>query len=177
MHLWAVLKGHRQSKPLLARYHAFKSAQQSSAGSAIPSPRLKKKYLNSPERQLPPAINQAAAENLSPGVFAMLEKLGQSIVIVHFTWSDKPEITAKMHCGEELGNRLADAKTGYYDSTYYDLGIIWHFFYSKSIGEAVQILRDTVAEFGLLEHVTILQAEEFNKLVVWYPPTAQTITG
>jgi hypothetical protein len=180
-HLYKVLSGERPGKSLTARYQALKAAQSNFAAScgevsatARESKPSGRKYLNSPKR-VPPSINQAAAENLSPVVFAMLEKLGLSIVIVRFTWSDKPEITEKMYCGEELGDTLAAGKAGYYDSTYYDLGTVWHFFYSKHVGEAVRILRDAVAARGLLDFATILMAEESNKAVVWYPPTAQTI--
>jgi hypothetical protein len=36
MHLWAVLKGHRQSKPLLTRYRAWKAKQKKPAKNLKP---------------------------------------------------------------------------------------------------------------------------------------------
>lgn len=171
-HLRLCLLGRRKSARLMSRYAALNPP----ALAVQTPPSRGRKYLNSPATQ-PPSINLSAAENLSPAVFATLEKLGQKILIVTFTWADKPEITARMHCGEELGELLALARAGQYDSSFYDVGWLWHFFYSKHLGKALPILRDAIAERGLLEFATILQAEEHNKLCVWYPPTAEQITG
>jgi hypothetical protein len=161
-----VITKERSSRSLLERFREFKkTGAVASAGGG--------KHHNSP-KPTPPSISYAAAQNLSPAFFAILEALGQNVVIVAFKWTGKQNIE-QLLCENELNAALIAAQAGNYDSTHYDLGEVWHFFHVCDLAKAMQILRDEIAARGLLDRTTILHVEEHNKLRVWYPPTAEQI--
>lgn len=81
-HLWrVVISGERKSPALLRRFRAFKKTGVATVASAG-----RGKYLNSPKaaqtKVAQPFTSQAAADNLSPAFFAVLNKLGLELVIV-----------------------------------------------------------------------------------------------
>ena len=127
VHLWAVLTGRRESKPLLARYDELKKTGAVSVGAG------KGKYLNSPKR-LPPDISTAAGENLTPEFFAILEKLGLKLLIVRFQAGKDSPVWENVGIESELERELKMVHAGQFDSSYFTPGAQYHFFHVSDLG-------------------------------------------
>ena len=166
VHLWQVLTGRRESKPLLKEYRELKKT-----GAVAASPR-KGRYLNSPKPVQPAqsAARSAAADNLSPAFFAILEKLGLQVVIVRFEAGLESKIWAHPHIEESFGQALGAAQAGQYDSSHYGLGEVYHFFHAVELGKAMATLKTAIEARGLLAITSIFHAESTSALQQWYPP-------
>lgn len=167
-HLWAVLTGRRESKPLLARYHQLKKTSPASASAS------KGAYLNSPKR-LPPDISTAAAENLTPEFFAILDTLGVNLLIVRFEAGRGSPIWEHVGIESELERELRAVHAGQFDSSFFTLGAQFHFFHVTDLGKAMQQLKASLERRGLLAITTIMHAESADDLRVYWPPTAELV--
>lgn len=172
VHLWQVLTGRRESKPLLAEYQELKRTGTAPANSR------KGRYLNSQKtaaspKMAPPSVNIAADENLSPEFFSILQKLGFELVLVRFAAGPESPVWNFPGIEAELGAALAAAKAGHHDSTAYESGFVVHYFYisgSARLATALQTLKAAIEARGLLPITTILHGENHDALRIYYPP-------
>jgi hypothetical protein len=130
-----------------------------------------------PENRIPKPPEFAAAENLSPEFFAILAKLGLEILIVRFQSANDSPIWEHDGIERELERELQFIKAGQFDSSYFPLGMQWHFFHvpAKRLGKAAQQVKSALAARGLLEISTIYHAETPREWRVWYPATAEVL--
>ncbi|HUZ06464.1 MAG TPA: hypothetical protein VMV89_03155 [Candidatus Paceibacterota bacterium] len=160
VHLWQVLTGRRESKPLLARLADLKK-QQAKTGIQIPA----KKPL------VPIPIELAAAENLAPFFFNTLAKLKLEVIIVRFDASKDSPIWKQVGIELELERELQSVQAGFFDSSYFPMGAQWHFFHvgRPALGKAMQAIKSALDARGLLPFTTLLHAESPGELREWYP--------
>lgn len=119
--------------------------------------------------------NRAAVDNLSPHWHGVFTKLGLNVVVVLFdTRLDSP-IHSHPEIEKALGLELQQELAGFYDSTFYHVGSVWHFFHCVDLGKAMQRLKSQLEARGLLHITNILHAEESNQLRFWYSPDANAI--
>jgi hypothetical protein len=151
-HLYEVLKGNRESKPLLARY----AQRKQQAVTAMP-------------------IELAAAENLSPSFFADLSKLGLQVVIVRFSAANDSPIWKNTGIEQVLGEELEAVRAGQFDASFFVLGAQWHFYHVSDLARAMQQLKASIEARGLLPITTLMHAETAQELRVWFPATAELV--
>jgi len=171
-HLRLCVAGKRISSALLARYLDWKSKQPQQ----LPASNAPGKYKNSrPIKRVPPPIEIAAADNLSPEFFEVLSKLGQQIVIVRLASEIDSPVWEHTPIELNLDRALQAVQAGSFDSSYFTLGEQYHFFHVSDLAKAMQALKSELDERGLLKISTIYHAETPDEWVVWFPGTAERL--
>jgi hypothetical protein len=154
----------------MARYLEFKKngvVSASASGS-------KGAYLNSPRRPTPD-ICQAAADNLTPEFFSVLNKLGLQVLIVRLDASKDSPVWENVGIESELEQELQAIHAGQFDSSFFTMGAQLHFFHVADLGKAMEQLKASLARRGLLAITTLMHAESAGDLRVYWPPTAQLV--
>jgi hypothetical protein len=161
-HLWRVLTGERESPDLLHRFDLLiKASHHNSASVARPA-----------SKPLPPPIELAAAENLAPTFFTMLQKLGFELVIVHLQVAPTPRVFPD---AEEIPSylqiKLQKIRAGQFDSSYFPIGSHYHFFHvtRSDLGRAMQALKSGLDARELLPITTLFHAETVSEWRKWFP--------
>jgi hypothetical protein len=164
-HLFLVLRGHRQSDPLRARYQALKKSQQEQ--------RMKTTPKLSPQGHAPMPPEFSACQNLQPSFFQTLKTLGLSVVIVSFAASKDSPIWGHAGIEQKLEAELQGIEVGQYDSSFFPLGTQIHFFHvdATKLGIAINALKTAVEKLGLLDIAKIYHAENSDQLRVWFGNT------
>lgn|ERR1035437_6158872 len=136
VHLWQVLTGRRESKPLMARYAALTpEAIAAHAKNKIP-----------PQKRIVP-LELAAAENLSPFFFNTLATLGLEVVIVRFDAKLASPIWGHSGIERDIERELQSIQAGQFDSSWFTSGAQWHFFHvaAADLGKAMQQIKSFLA--------------------------------
>jgi transcriptional regulator with XRE-family HTH domain len=165
-HLNRVLRGHRQSPPLLARFAALQE-EEAKRMSEETTPRFSQETTRT-AGQTPNAIDPAAANETIEWV-ELIGKLGLTAVAVRAPYS--AELWQNSGFEEDLGRELAEAHLGQYDSARY-FNPITCFFYvrTQDLAAGLQLIKARLAAIGLLPSVKIGVADQESKAWrVFYP--------
>jgi transcriptional regulator with XRE-family HTH domain len=164
-HLNRVLRGHRQSPPLLARFAALQEEEAKRMREEA-NRRFSRETWEA--RQAPNAIDPAAANENIEWV-ELIGKLGLTAVAVRAPYS--AELWQNSGFEEDLGRELAEAHLGEYDSARY-FNPITFFFYvrTQDLAAGLQLIKARLAAIGLLPSVKIGVADHESKAWrVFYP--------
>ena len=168
-HLWAVLKGRRDSTPLLERYNSLPKSRPGGVKNA----NRERLAGTAQPKYIPP--HSAAADNLSPAFFEILQKLGMEVVIVQFEARHGSVIWGFPRIEEALDQELRAVGAGMFDSVHFSATTYLIFFHVSDLAKAMGTLKDSIAKRGLLTITTIMHGESHKDLRVWYPPTAEHV--
>jgi hypothetical protein len=158
-HLNMVLRGHRQSRSLLARYEALQM-KEAKRMSEETTPRFSQETTRA-AGQAPNAIDPAAANETIEWV-ELIGKLGLTAVAVHAPYS--AELWQNSGFEEDLGRELAEAHLGHYDSARYFNPIIFFFYVrTQDLAAGLQLIKARLAAIGLLASVKIGVADQESK--------------
>jgi hypothetical protein len=113
-------------------------------------------------------VSAVALQNLDSGWHAIFEKLGLNVVVVVFDTRRDSPIHSHPDLGTALGLELQQIGAGYYDSSFYPKGSVWHFYHCRKLGPAMARLKAQLETRGLLGITSIMHAEESGLLRVWY---------
>jgi len=119
--------------------------------------------------------NRAALDNFSANWHGVFTKLGLNVVVVQFDTQRGSPIYSHPELEKALGLELQQELAGFYDSTFYHIGSVWHVFHCCDLGKAMQRLKSQIQARGLLHITNILHAEENDQLRCWYSYETESI--
>lgn len=114
----------------------------------------------------------AAAQHFNPKWADALEQLGLDVLEVCFQARPDSAVWQHPNLAQRLGEELDAAGLGKLDSETYSPGLIMCFFHTKHWGRAMEQIKATCDQRGLLGITVILHAESSKEWRMWWPEKA-----